>query len=149
MISAGKSVALMICSIVLSAIAQLAMKAGMVYLSAMNTGGHGPVLDILYNPAALAGVITGLGCYAVSLLCWMAAITRLELSLAYPMLSLSYVIVYVTAINWPLLHEQASLQRSLGIAIVIAGVILIARSGGGPADIKQFDGNTDAETDRR
>lgn len=109
-------------SILLSAMAQLSMKAGMVLL-AMNSQQNG--FDI--GPA-LTWTLAGLGCYAVSLLFWMSAIARLELSFAYPLLSLSYVLVYIAAARWPLLNESVSPERSIGIAVVILGVILVSQS---------------------
>ena len=44
------------------------------------------------------------------------------------MLSVSYVLVYVVAANWSLLNENVSWVRTLGILLVILGVILIVRS---------------------
>lgn len=145
---AGKSVTLILFSVILSAIAQLCMKAGMVYLSIIYTDVGGFIPEIEHNLPVLIWVITGLGCYAMSLLCWMAAIAKLELSFAYPMLSLSYVLVYIAAANWPLLHEQASLQRSLGIIIIVAGVTLIARSGESASNPSCRSGNANVETDK-
>jgi undecaprenyl phosphate-alpha-L-ara4N flippase subunit ArnF len=122
-----KSYLYMTASILLSTLAQLSMKAGMLLL-ATHTAGGWPGLSALLDLPALLWVGFGLACYGLSLLFWMSAIARLELSLAYPMLSLSYVLVYLVAINWPLLHEQASLVRTLGIVVVVIGVVLIARS---------------------
>jgi len=103
------------------------MKAGMLLL-ATHTANGWPGVTALLDLPALLWVGVGLACYGTSLLFWMSAIARLELSLAYPMLSLSYVLVYLVAVNWPLLHEHASWVRTLGIVIVVVGVILIARS---------------------
>jgi len=123
-----KSFLYMTASILLSTLAQLCMKAGMLLL-ATHTANGWPGISALLDPPALLWVGVGLACYGGSLLFWMSAIARLELSLAYPMLSLSYVLVYLVAVNWPLLNEHASWVRTLGILIVVAGVILIARSG--------------------
>lgn len=117
----------MTASILLSTLAQLSMKAGMLLL-AMHTANGWPGFMALLDLPALLWVGFGLACYGMSLLFWMSAIARLELSLAYPMLSLSYVLVYMVAVNWPLLHEHASWIRTVGIVVVITGVILIARS---------------------
>lgn len=123
----NKSYLYMTASILLSSLAQLSMKAGMLLL-ALHTANGWPGWSALLDLPALLWVGVGLACYGTSLLFWMSAIARLELSLAYPMLSLSYVLVYLVAVNWPLLHEHASWIRTLGIFIVVAGVILIARS---------------------
>ena len=122
-----KSYLYMTASILLSSLAQLSMKAGMLLLATHTASGWQGMAALLDLPALL-WVGFGLACYALSLLFWMSAIARLELSLAYPMLSLSYVLVYLVAVNWPLLHEHASWVRTIGIVVVVIGVILIARS---------------------
>lgn len=122
--SGQKAALFMSASILLSSVAQLCMKAGMLLIATQSGG----LPAILQHPASLLWVGAGLACYGVSLLCWMSAIAWLDLSLAYPMLSLSYVLVYVVATHWPLLHEEASWMRTFGILVVVAGVVLIARS---------------------
>ena len=122
-----KSFLYMGASILLSSVAQLSMKAGMLLLAAHTADGWPGWMVVLNNPALL-WVAFGLACYGTSLLFWMSAIARLELSLAYPMLSLSYVLVYLVAVNWPLLHEHASWIRTVGIVVVVIGVILIVGS---------------------
>lgn len=126
----------MVASIVLSAIAQLSMKAGMLlFHTSVNQGWL--LMDYLHDPAAGLWVLAGLISYALSLLFWMSAIARLELSFAYPMLSLSYVLVYLVAANWTFLHEPFSLGRSIGIIVVILGVILITQSESTSRDLKR------------
>lgn len=122
-----KSILYMTASILLSSLAQLSMKAGMLLFATHTTHGWPGLIALLGMPALL-WVGAGLACYGLSLLFWMSAIARLELSLAYPMLSLSYVLVYVIAVNWPFLHEHASWVRTIGIMVVVLGVVLIARS---------------------
>lgn len=57
---------------------------------------------------------------------WLAVISRVELSWAYPMLSLGYVIVVVA--SWLLLGEQFSALRLVGVLVVCSGVVIIART---------------------
>jgi undecaprenyl phosphate-alpha-L-ara4N flippase subunit ArnF len=125
----GKTAFYMTASILLSSIAQLCMKAGMLLAATHAAAGSSAVAVMLQQPTALLWVGAGLTGYGISMLFWMSAIARLELSLAYPMLSLSYVLVYVLAVHWPLLNEEASWTRTAGILVVIAGVILSTRSG--------------------
>ena len=127
MISRRNALLCMTGSILLSSVAQLFMKVSML-LIAQQTAQGGVLPDALLQPAVIGWLFVGLSSYAVSLVFWLFAISRLELSLAYPMLSLSYVIVYIVAASWPFLHESISWTRSLGILVVILGVILIARS---------------------
>ena len=118
------------CSIVLSAGAQLLMKTGMLELDGVDIA---RVLERL--PAATADllpaaawVLAGLVLYTISMLSWLAALTKYELSLAYPLLSLSYVLVYIGAVLWPRLHESVSVSKTVGILLVLAGVFLVTRT---------------------
>jgi len=114
-------------SILLSSVAQLSMKVSMLLVS-QQTVQNETLLSQLMHSNILLWLFAGLACYAISMLFWLFAIARLDLSLAYPMLSLSYVIVYLVAVSWPLLNEELSWTRSLGILIVTIGVVLISRT---------------------
>lgn len=113
-------------SVVLSAGAQLFMKAGMLHVSSFG-------LVPLFSDAAaampvLVWLIAGFGCYGLSLLAWLIALSQYPLSFAYPLLSISYVLVYLAAAAWPRLAEPLSETRTVGIAMVMAGVVLVASS---------------------
>lgn len=71
-------------------------------------------------------MILGLICYGVSLLVWLMALSRTDVSLAYPMLSLGYVMNAVAAHYY--LGEMVSAQRWVAIGVILIGVILLARS---------------------
>ena len=70
----------------------------------------------------------GLSCYVISVVVWIVALSRVEVSIAYPMLSVGYVINALLAM-W-LFGEAVSVQRWIGIAVILVGVTLVARSGG-------------------
>jgi undecaprenyl phosphate-alpha-L-ara4N flippase subunit ArnF len=113
-------------SIVLSACAQLLMKAGMIALAAANSNGEMAIVDAVMSNSQIPGyILSGLACYAVSMLAWLLALTRYQLSLAYPLLGMSYVLVYLGAVFWPRIGEEFSLLRSGGILLVFVGVILV------------------------
>jgi multidrug transporter EmrE-like cation transporter len=57
---------------------------------------------------------------------WIMALSRVEVSLAYPMLSIGYVVNAVAA--WYLFGEALTAQRMIGIGTIIVGVFLVARS---------------------
>ena len=67
-------------------------------------------------------LVLGLGLYALSMLSWLFALSRFDVSLAYPLLSLSYVIVYVAATCLPYFDESASPLRIAGVALITLGV---------------------------
>ncbi|GLR25745.1 MULTISPECIES: SMR family transporter [Limnobacter] len=71
-------------------------------------------------------MILGLFCYGFSLLVWLMALSRTEVSLAYPMLSIGYVVNAFAAQYF--LGETVSLQRWLAIGVIVVGVALLARS---------------------
>jgi multidrug transporter EmrE-like cation transporter len=57
---------------------------------------------------------------------WILALSRVQVSVAYPMLSIGYVVNALLA--WQLFGEALSMQRMSGIAVIIVGVVLVARS---------------------
>jgi drug/metabolite transporter (DMT)-like permease len=71
-------------------------------------------------------VILGLAIYVSGTVFWLVALSRVELSYAYPFASLSYVVML--AASWLLFHENISLVRLLGTLVVGVGVLLISRS---------------------
>ena len=71
-------------------------------------------------------VILGLLVYAGSTVFWLAALSRVDLSYAYPFASLSYVVML--AASWQIFDENISLLRLAGCLVVGMGVFLISRS---------------------
>jgi multidrug transporter EmrE-like cation transporter len=108
------SFTLVLAGVLLNAAAQLLLKAG---TNAMPLG-----LRLAMEPHILAG----LGCYAVSVVVWIIALSRVPVSVAYPMLSIGYVVNAIAA--WQLLGESLSPMRLGGIGVIIAGVFIVARS---------------------
>lgn len=71
-------------------------------------------------------MIVGLICYGVSLLVWLMALSRTDVTLAYPMLAIGYVVNAFAAQAF--LGEIVSPQRWLAIGFILIGVVLLARS---------------------
>jgi undecaprenyl phosphate-alpha-L-ara4N flippase subunit ArnF len=118
-------------SIVLSALGQLGMKAGMQNLRVARAGGELAWSLAASAPlrAALLWTAAGLAAYGLSLLAWLAVLVRYRLSYAYPLLALSYVLVYIGATSWPELAEPATPQRTIGTLLILAGVALVSLTG--------------------
>lgn len=111
--------------ICLNAVAQLLLKAGTnavgaIHLTAQNWFATGIKL------ASQVPIIAGLSCYVLSVVVWIIGLSRVDVTIAYPLLSLGYIINAIGA--WYFLGEAVSLQRLLAIAVIIAGVALLARS---------------------
>ena len=108
------SFSLILVGVFLNAAAQLLLKAG---TNAMPLG-----LRLAIEPHILAG----LACYVVSVVVWIVALSRVPVSIAYPMLSIGYVVNAVAA--WYLFGEAVTPMRMAGIGIIVLGVFIVARS---------------------
>ncbi len=82
------------------------------------------IVALLMKPWVISGFVAAFG----ASLCWMAAISRLPLSRAYPFMSMNFVVVVLLA-AW-LFHERLDVYKLVGTAIIVAGVIVLSRSAG-------------------
>ena len=121
----GVGLAALAASIVLSAAGQLGMKLGMHELHAIG-GAQVAAADWAAALPAVSWTALGLVCYASSLLAWLLVLARYPLSYAYPLLGLSYVLVYLCATRWPVFDEAATPLRTFGTLLVVAGVVLVS-----------------------
>ena len=71
-------------------------------------------------------IIGGLTCYVLSVVLWIIALSRVDVSIAYPMLSLGYVVTAFGA--WYLFGEALSAQRLMAIVVILIGVAWLART---------------------
>jgi multidrug transporter EmrE-like cation transporter len=119
------SFSLILAGVLLNAAAQLLLKAG------TNAVGHfefaaGNIVPVGLRLALEPFILGGVACYVVSLVVWIMALSRVEVSIAYPMLSIGYVINAVAA--WYLFGESLTALRLTGIGFIVVGVFLVARS---------------------
>jgi multidrug transporter EmrE-like cation transporter len=117
--------ALIFAGVLLNAGAQLALKASVSDVGVIHPGlpGSGEVaLKLLAEPWLWVGLVS----YVVSLLVWIAALSRVEVSIAYPMLSIGYVVNAIAA--WMLFGEALSAAKLGGIGVIIVGVYILARA---------------------
>jgi len=119
------SFSLVLAGVLLNAAAQLLLKAGTNQIGVFAFTPEN-VLPIGLRLAGEPFVLGGLGCYVVSVLIWIMALSQVEVSIAYPMLSIGYVVNAAAA--WYLFGEAVTAQRMVGIATIIVGVFLVARS---------------------
>ena len=111
--------------VLLNAAAQLLLKAGTNRVGefAFSLDNLVPIgMKLALNPPILAG----LGCYVVSVVVWIMALSRVPVSVAYPMLSVGYIVNAVAA--WLLFGESITAQKLVGIGFICVGVFLVARS---------------------
>ena len=116
---------LIMTGVLLNAVAQLLLKAG------TNAVGHfefqaGNILPIGMKLALEPHILGGITCYVISLVVWIMGLSRVDVSIAYPMLSIGYVLNAVAA--WYLFGEALSVMRLTGIGVIIVGVYIVSRS---------------------
>lgn len=66
-------------------------------------------------------------CFSASSLLWMYIVRHYPLSMAYPMISLSYVMGMLAAVL--IFHEHVPIVRWIGLALIMTGVVLIVQKG--------------------
>jgi drug/metabolite transporter (DMT)-like permease len=116
---------LILIAVSFSAVAQLLFKLGLTASAPPAGTAPGPVdwlIASLMNP----GVLGGLVLYGVGTVVWLAALSRVDVSQAYPFVGLGFVLTAV--LGHLLLGEAISPQRAAGILLVIGGIALIART---------------------
>ncbi|MFS8980944.1 EamA family transporter [Cupriavidus necator] len=111
--------------VLLNAAAQLLLKAGVNAIGAI-TLDRGTLLVTALRVLTQWPVLAGLTLYVVSVGVWIVGLSRVDVSIAYPMLSLGYVVNALAA--WYLFGEMIGPLRVAGILLILAGVFLIARS---------------------
>lgn len=125
------NVVLLVISIGLAVFGQLAMKAGM---NNVTHGGDDPLKpEDLKHPVALLGrmlregpwAIGGIVLYAVSALFWLIVLSRVPLSVAYPIVAVGYVVVVIY--SRLVFREEVSWIAWVGLALIVIGVAITAQ----------------------
>lgn len=130
-----KYIVFILFTVATNAAAQLMLKQGMTTLSPSVLGQENIILKLLmivFSP----WVFFGLATFVISMASHMFVLSKVDLSFAYPFLSLAYVLVAVLA--WQLFGEELGAYKIAGIAFICIGTVLIAQSG---SPIKNLDAN--------
>jgi multidrug transporter EmrE-like cation transporter len=117
--------ALVLTGVLLNAVAQLALKASVSDTGIISLD----MQSLLSSAGSLATNLwlwLGLICYAISVVVWILALSRVDVSIAYPMLSIGYIVNAFAA--WHLFDEPMNIAKVVGIGIIIVGVYILARS---------------------
>jgi multidrug transporter EmrE-like cation transporter len=110
--------------VLLNAAAQLLLKAGTNVLGVITLDRHN-WWDVLCRMATQGHFIAGATLYGLSLIVWILGLSRVPVSMAYPLLSLGYVVNAIAA--YYLFGEALSATRWIGVGFIIVGVWLVAR----------------------
>jgi drug/metabolite transporter (DMT)-like permease len=117
--------ALILVTVTMSACAQLALKLGMKgpgITAGLAEGGLTAALSVALNP----WIILGLSIYGLSVVLWLWVLSKVELSVAYPFVGVSFLITMAFG-AW-LLHEEITVGRLIGTVLIAIGCVLVARS---------------------
>jgi len=119
------SFSLLMTGVLLNAGAQLLLKAGTNSVGVFAFSSEN-IVPVGWKLATEPHIIGGLGCYVISVVVWIMALSRVEVSIAYPLLSIGYVVNAIAA--YYLFGEAVTPMRLTGIAVIIVGVWIVARS---------------------
>ena len=122
----NRYIPLILTGVLLNAFAQLALKQGMRVIGpfAFSMDNLVPIgLKAALNPYVLLGLL----CYVVSVVVWLLVLSRVDVSFAYPLLSVGYIVAAL--FGQAFFDESIGIVRWTGIAVICLGVYLITRSG--------------------
>lgn len=116
---------MLIVALLLGAVGQVALKKALTNYTDIHGDIHG--LGMLLQAMMTPGVVFGLACYVLSTVLYLFVMSRIDLSLLYPMVAMNYV--FVTVLSRLYLKEEITWLRVVGLTVIIAGVVIISRSG--------------------
>lgn len=119
-------ITLILLSVFLAAIAQITLKSGMNQVTesaGVVTLSGDSLKAIATNPVVWLGLLL----FAGSALAWLFVLSRVPLSFAYPFASLSYLLIVVA--DRFVFHETIPPARWAGVALIMSGIVLVARTG--------------------
>ncbi len=120
-----KNILLILSSVALNALAQLFIRQGMLKIGSVSLE-IGQLWNMCISFFSNLYLWGGMLCYAVSIILWMVVLSKVNVSLAYPFLSVGYIITAVMAYFF--LNEPLTLQKCIGIAVICLGVIILTYS---------------------
>lgn len=119
----AQNIAIIVLSVVLNCAAQLLMRKGMLEIGELN------ITQIFAHIGVLACNLwlwAAVFCYVISILMWLVVLSKVEVSFAYPFLSIGYILAAVG--GYAFLGEHLGPTRIAGIIVICIGVVLISRS---------------------
>ena len=113
-----------ISSVLLNALAQILLKAGMKQFGNIDLKNNiiNTSISIALNPYIITGFIS----YGISILLWLWVLSKVDVSLAYPFQALGYIIVTILA--WLIFQENISFTRIIALIFITIGLIILAFS---------------------
>lgn len=120
-----KYISLILAGVLLNAAAQALLKKGMLTVGYFEFS-LANFVPVAWRVGTNAFIIAGLSCYVISVGIWMMVLSRVDVSFAYPFLSVGYVVVAV--VGYYYFNETIDMNRLFGIALICLGVVFLSRS---------------------
>jgi len=118
--------ALLLTSVTFNVTANILLKKGVLSFGGLS--GNLTKLFLELSKAAINPfILIGLGLYGLSFLIWLRVLTFNDLSRAYPIFA-TIVFMFTTIGSIKFLNEDISLLRVIGIAVMLLGIFIVARS---------------------
>ncbi len=119
-----KTFLLVLLSVLMVDSGQLLIKHGLNNLEAdITLSSFIPSLPLLFSDVF---IVCGIALFALSSLSWLSALSRADLSYAYPMLSMGYIVVAL--LSWLFFSESMGISKLVGIFIIAGGVAFLAKT---------------------
>lgn len=113
-----QSVTIILLSIVMSSFAHLFLKRGAGQFA--NDFGLENLQSIFVNYWVIGGILL----HVSALIVWLWALSRVDITFAYPFLALGYIIVSIVAVYW--LGEILTVQKIAGMSLIVSGLIVLS-----------------------
>lgn len=113
---------LLVLSIGLAVCGQLSMKAGMNKVGAIEAEDIKQPFELIGRVVKSFWAVAGVALYAISAIFWLVALSRVPLSVAYPMVAAGYIVVVFY--SWLVFKEQVRWFSWLGLALIVVGVVI-------------------------
>lgn len=120
------NIGIILLSILMSSTAHIFLKKGMM-THALNTTKSDGLFDLVWTVGTNPWVMGGMFLHVSALVVWLWALSKVDISFAYPFLALGYVLV--SAMAWFWLGEELNSMKLLGMGIIIVGILVLARAG--------------------
>jgi len=117
-----RSLLLIVLTVIINTLGQFMVKTGVNRVGAVSLTDIHAIMRALSSALVIGGFVV----YFVSALIWISILSKSELSWAFPILSLSYVLTVL--LSPVLLHESFSAQRLIGTLVICLGVFLVYRT---------------------
>ena len=115
----------MILTILFTSYGQLIMKYEINKFGQIPTESFNSMLSYLVKSISNIGIISGLLALVISTFTWMAAISKFELSTAYPIMSINFILVPFLSVF--LLNESFNFFKLAGVIVIIIGIIIFSK----------------------